>query len=115
MPVPDFTNNNTKESDDTPNLIPQDNDSDSDNDDRDQPPHPVHHNGTAHVIPFDTEDVIASRTSSHRQNIHDNIDIIRNMTTTIKPPFNVTLGSDPFDDVLEIDISTRGNHPTLGL
>ena len=37
------------------------------------------------------------------------------MTTTIEPPFNVTLGSDPFDDVLEIDISTRGHHPTLGL
>ena len=115
MPVPNCTNNNTKESDDTPNLIPQDNDSGSDNNDGNQPPHLVHRNGNAHVIPFDTEDVIASRTRSHRYNIHDDITIIRNMTTNIEPPFNVTLGSDPFDDILEIDISTRGNHPTLGL
>ena len=37
------------------------------------------------------------------------------MITIFEPPYNITLSSDPFDDVLEIGISTHGVHPTLGL
>ena len=37
------------------------------------------------------------------------------MTTDITPPYHISLGTDPFDDVIEIEISTRGKHPTLGM
>ena len=41
--------------------------------------------------------------------------VIRNKTTNMETPFYLTLGIDPFDDIVEIDIDTRGDHPTISL
>ena len=38
-----------------------------------------------------------------------------NMVTTVETPYNNVLASDPFDDILEVSISTRGTQLTLGL
>jgi len=37
------------------------------------------------------------------------------MVTTIETQYNIVLASDPCDNILEISISTRGTHSTLGL
>ena len=37
------------------------------------------------------------------------------MNTTIDPPYHVSLSNNPFDDIVEIEISTRGKHSTLGI
>ena len=69
-----------------------------------------------HMIPFDTDEYIKPNPNSNAITISDtDIAIIRNMNTDIEPPFNITMGTDPFDEFLEIDISTDGTHPTLGL
>ena len=69
-----------------------------------------------HIIPFDIEDDLLppSTVSPHQPSTNDDIAIIRNLTTDIEPPFHICLSSNPFDDVLTIDVSTRGDHPTLG-
>ena len=38
-----------------------------------------------------------------------------NMVTTVETPYDTALASDPFDDILEVSISTRGTQLTLGL
>ena len=45
----------------------------------------------------------------------DIMGVVKNMTTIITSPHYISLGSDPFDNIVEICISTCGKHPTLGL
>ena len=78
-----------------------------DDNDNDQSPH---------VIPFDIEDDHANQSVLNDNGVStDDVAIIHNMTTDVEPPFNITMGTDPFDDIVEIEIATRGEHPTLGL
>jgi len=75
---------------------------------------PTHDNltGSPNVIPFDSDKVSLTNTST---NDNEPIGIVKHMDVDITPPYHISLGSDPFDDVVEIEISTRGQHPTLGL
>ena len=55
-------------------------------------------------------------THCHKYIPIDNIiGIIKNMTTTLEPLFPIPLSPDPFDGIVDIEISTQGVHPTLGL
>ena len=42
-------------------------------------------------------------------------DRICNLTTEVLIPYQVSLSSDLIDNMIEIEISTRGKHKTLGL
>ena len=36
------------------------------------------------------------------------------MDSDIQPPYNIYLTSDPFDDAIDVTVTTFGNHDTLG-
>jgi len=63
------------------------------------------------IIPFGMDELNVPDTH------HDGIDNeqIKNMHPNIKPPYRIYMSSDPFEDTIEIEIGTRGDHYTLGL
>ena len=72
------------------------------------PPAPQRNNNPM-VIPYsddEMEEPDSSPTASPK---------IHNMTTTVEPPYQICLSSDPFDNLISIDMKTNGQHPTLGL
>ena len=72
---------------------------------------------TPHIIPFDIVEDPRSDSPILPINIPDADlpNIVRSMSTQIEPPYHISLGTDPFDDYVDIDIGTKGNHTTLGL
>ena len=70
-----------------------------------------------HIIPYNLTDIISDEDSiaSSNESSDDIIGIVKNMTTTIDPTYHVSLSNNPFDDIVEIGISTRGRHSTLGI
>lgn len=40
---------------------------------------------------------------------------IRNMHTDVTTPLQIYMSNDPFENVIAVDISTHGNHKTLGM
>lgn len=70
--------------------------------------------GNPYVITYDIEDYYYTDPILHES--QDKImGIVRNIINTIELPFQISLGSNLFDDVLSFDILTRGHHPMLGL
>jgi dUTP pyrophosphatase len=52
------------------------------------------------------------------QNMQDTIHPIKpaaNLATTDQLPYNIYMSQDPFDNILEITIPIKGDHPTLGM
>ena len=70
-----------------------------------------------HIIPFDIDELLSDNNPQTIINNthHDILGVVRNMTTDITPPFQISLGSDSFDNIVENNISTHGKHPTLYL
>ena len=56
------------------------------------------------IIPYDGDEITTS-TPTHKP-IDNIIGVIQNMTTRVEPPFHISLSFDPFDDIVDIEIST---------
>ena len=72
---------------------------------------------TPHIIRFNIDEDPRSESTNSPIDIPDADlpNIVRTMSTQIEPPYHISLGTDPFDDYVDIDIGTKGNHTTLGL
>ena len=77
-------------------------------------PHHTSINITPTTIPLDMDEITDPIDTSTPES-EQIIGIARNMTTSITPPYHISLGNEPFDNLVDIEISTCGNHTTLGL
>ena len=75
---------------------------------------PIHKdvdNNLPEIIPFDMDEL--NEIDTH----HDKMDDaqIKNMHINIELPYHIYMSLDPFEDAIDIDIETRGDHNTLSL
>ncbi|MFN9979937.1 MAG: hypothetical protein ACK53Y_08500, partial [bacterium] len=58
-----------------------------------------------------------TRTLTEQLTEHDIVPTPQNKPTdnTIQPPINIYMSDNPFDDLVNIKITIKGDHPTLGM
>ena len=62
------------------------------------------------IIPFEDDDVVQKHDSGTDTCAH-----IHYMQATVEMPYQIHMSSDPFEDITQVSIDTKGDHKTLGL
>ena len=85
------------------------------------------HDPPIDIVPYDDDEILPNSNETHickSQNDtgvnaadKDNpiIPLINNMHTDVETPYQIYLSTNPFENVIEVEITTKGDHSTLGL